>query len=114
MTAHPHDCVARVYPCGGPHLAGGFQCTRTGTVKFDGRWWCWQHAPVAKQRRQKARDLRYDEEWKREKAASRQKQLKRDIAHAMIRWITEGVVPVGVPRKIIDMVNSYHKSTVKP
>lgn len=62
-----------------------YQCTRTGSVKREGRLYCKQHDPVAIEATEKARSAKWERKWaadeKAEKNARRkQKDLERKAA----------------------------------
>ena len=45
------------------------QCNREGKIQRDRKWYCKQHDPVEKARKQKERSAKWDEEFKKKQAA---------------------------------------------
>ena len=63
MTAVRMQCSERVYRAGN---FGGSPCFRNATVEADGKWFCTQHSPEAKEKRRKDQRAR----WAAEREAS--------------------------------------------
>ncbi len=57
------QCSERVLRAWGRHM---HQCLRNGTVQRDGRWYCWQHDSVAKEKRDAERNAKWEAKWKKE------------------------------------------------
>lgn len=68
MTEHtPEQCAKRIFQ--------GFSdwpCSREGKLFEEGKWWCKQHAPSARKKRDDARDAR----WAEERAIREQKNVR--------------------------------------
>ena len=72
MPKAEHYCAKRAHVTRGDT---GYSCARIATIDEDGRWWCWQHAPSAEERRKAASDAKYATE-------SAARNRKRDIEKA--------------------------------
>jgi hypothetical protein len=60
VPARKHVCSAKVMRQLSWHQS---PCSRPAAVERDGVWWCKQHDPEAKKRRDEARQARYDAQW---------------------------------------------------
>jgi hypothetical protein len=95
VTKPKHGCAERIYSSRG----GWHDCSRTGVVQENGRWWCRQHAPSAKQAKRDAQDTKWGAELRaRIEAEERAEALGkragadvRNVLHPVLRIPTEYV-----------------------
>lgn len=58
-------CEATIPTQGGWHRG---RCSRKGSAKENGKWWCFQHAPSAEKERSDKRHEQFEAEWEAKKA----------------------------------------------
>jgi hypothetical protein len=61
------------------------ECSRTATVKENGKNYCRQHAPSLVQARRAAQNKRWDETWSKRRKAMREAERRRRIAEEVIK-----------------------------
>jgi hypothetical protein len=64
MTERP-QCFGQAYERG--MSFGSHRCTRSGSVEYEGKWYCRQHDPVAAAEKDRERRARWEEESKKDR-----------------------------------------------
>lgn len=83
------QCEKRVYSGFG---FGAHQCTRRGVIEEQGRLWCRQHAPSAKEARDEERRRKHEARWAKREHAGERARLRDAVADAaMAAWRAEQV-----------------------
>lgn len=68
-----------------------YQCTRNATVKVGGKWYCWQHDPAYKKKKESERDAKWDREWEAKQEGWRRRDAEQEACRGVPTDILEEV-----------------------
>jgi len=93
-------------------------CTRNGTFKEEGRWWCKTHAPSEKKRRRDEREAKWDREWDEEQKRWNLLDNRNKLEDKLIDCCyqisnLEKIPPDSIIKKITELVHEHERVILK-
>ena len=82
-----------------------FQCERRGKIEHDGKFYCWQHDPVAVKSREKASQDKFEAEW----AAQRKGWSRTTAEKQACEGISTDSLTPGLVRELVATLGLFEK-----